>query len=298
MNRIISTNEGPIVEAGVVLTPETVPLRTGPPTREELLVYYPAKFTWEQLKVFVTSGDLGLLKRDRSLHKRYGEWAVDIVEEYGSVVNYLTSYRLQWGKPDTRALLRSALDVEYEGPSIAADTQPQGPEVPQGLPYDAPAYFTAKAPPEYISIIQNDWPYSIPADVEHTLIWTRLPIFHPDLIHESVTARVEQDGLWGFTGLVGPPPDLSLLPTYLPALAEWGITMDRLIRSERGSEEQEEAVRRAGQEVQKFVRNRWDETKWETAWFVNPPRLQSVRGLAHVHVFAKQKDVANPNVDV
>lgn len=29
--------------------------------------------------------DLGLLKRDISLHKRYGEWAVGIVEEYGSV---------------------------------------------------------------------------------------------------------------------------------------------------------------------------------------------------------------------
>lgn len=33
-----------------------VPLRTGPPTREELLAYYPAKFTWDQLKTFVNSG--------------------------------------------------------------------------------------------------------------------------------------------------------------------------------------------------------------------------------------------------
>lgn len=47
--------------------------------------------------------------------------------------------------------------------------------------------------------------------------------------------------------------------------------MDRLVRSERGSEEEEEAVKRAGREVHEFVRNRWDETKWETAWFVNPP---------------------------
>ena len=38
------------------LTPATVPLGSGPPTREELLVHYPAKFTWHQLKVFVNSG--------------------------------------------------------------------------------------------------------------------------------------------------------------------------------------------------------------------------------------------------
>lgn len=35
-----------------------VPLRNGPPTREELLAYYPAKFTWHQLKTFVNSGYL------------------------------------------------------------------------------------------------------------------------------------------------------------------------------------------------------------------------------------------------
>ena len=40
----------------VSLRPEDVPLRAGPPTREELLVHYPAKFTWEQLKTFVNSG--------------------------------------------------------------------------------------------------------------------------------------------------------------------------------------------------------------------------------------------------
>lgn len=56
MDIITSTNGNVIIEAGVVLTPETVPLRTGPPTKEELLVYYPAKFTWKQLKVFVNSG--------------------------------------------------------------------------------------------------------------------------------------------------------------------------------------------------------------------------------------------------
>jgi hypothetical protein len=34
----------------------SVPLRTGPPTKAELIAYYPAKFTWAQLKAFINSG--------------------------------------------------------------------------------------------------------------------------------------------------------------------------------------------------------------------------------------------------
>jgi hypothetical protein len=69
------------------LCPETVPLGDGPPTKEELLVYYPAKFTWKQLKTFVNSGDLGLLKRDKKLQQRYEFWAKGIKEQHGSMGN-------------------------------------------------------------------------------------------------------------------------------------------------------------------------------------------------------------------
>jgi len=82
--------------------------------------------------------------------------------------------------------------------------------------------------------------------------------------------------------------------------------MENLVRSPKGSPEIEEMVRNAGREIDGFVKRRWVETEWETAWFVNPPvserifgyavsdaehlqRLQSVRGLAHIHVFAKKK---------
>src|SRR6266545_1865704 len=79
-----------------------IPLRTGPPTKEEILVHYPPKFNWNQLKTFVNSGfvllhllfamilkcdkyrDLGLLKRDRKLQKRYDDWIRGIDMEYGS----------------------------------------------------------------------------------------------------------------------------------------------------------------------------------------------------------------------
>ncbi|KAH9948866.1 hypothetical protein B0H21DRAFT_689339 [Amylocystis lapponica] len=271
------------------LTPENVPLRSGPPTREELLVYYPSKFTWQQLKTFVNAGDLGLLKRDKKLQIRYETWGAGVRAEYGSMVNYLLTHRLQWGKPDALSLLRSVLD----GPaaSVISNISTDGPRRPGELPPipdNAPSYFTADTPPELISIIMNDWPYSVPPEIEHTLIWTRLPIMPPDL-PPSVSKRLLQDGLWGFTGSLEPPPSPSALPACLPALAEWGTTLESLVCSPRGTEEEEALVRDTGKEVATFVKRRWVEREWETAWFVNPPRLQSVPGLAHAHVFARHK---------
>ncbi len=47
--------------------------------------------------------------------------------------------------------------------------------------------------------------------------------------------------------------------------------MDKLIRSPRGTEEQERQVKAYGEEMEKFIKRRWVEHEWETAWFVNPP---------------------------
>jgi len=63
-----------------------------------------------------------------------------------------------------------------------------------------------------------------------------------------------------------------------------------MIKSELPTEEETILIERAGREVHRYVKNRWIEKEWETAWFVNPPRLQSVPGLAHIHVFARRKN--------
>ncbi|KAH9936542.1 uncharacterized protein B0H18DRAFT_325908 [Fomitopsis serialis] len=269
------------------LTPETVPLRSGPPAREELLIHYPPKFTFHQLKTFINAGDLGLLKRDRKLQKRYDAWSAEIRKEYGSMVNYLLTYRLQWGKRDARSLLKSTLDVPDS--LVAKDEVANAPtgELPP-LPSNAPPYFKADTSPELISIIMNDWPYSVPNEVEHSLIWTRVPILPPDL-PPSVEPRLLQDGLWGFTGSLAPPPSPDTLPECLGALSEWNLTMDKLVRSPEPSPEERMLLEKAGSEVDTFVKWLWREDEWETAWFVNPPRLQSVPGLAHIHVFARRK---------
>ncbi|EJC98832.1 uncharacterized protein FOMMEDRAFT_95368 [Fomitiporia mediterranea MF3/22] len=273
------------------MTVEHVQLGTGPPKRGELQSFYPPKFTWWQLKLFINSGDLGLLKRDKKLQERYREWSLRIKEEYGSIVDYLLNYRLQWGRPDRLSLLPSQLDY-VEIPLC---------ELPEDAPI--PEYFTADTPSSLISIIQNDWPYSVPLEVEHSVIWTKIPILpRPSLImphiaanlpydlQQKLTARLAQDGLRGFTGSVDPPPSVSLLADNLGALSDWGITIDKLIISPKGTLEEEEAVRQSSLEVQRFVARRWIEREWETAWFVNPPRLQSVKGLAHIHVFARKKN--------
>ena len=138
-----------------------------------------------------------------------------------------------------------------------------------------------------------------------------MPIFHPAVIPPAVDARIQQDGLCGFTGSTDHTKSLPSLESCLPALADWGVSMDKLIRSPRGSEEEETMVKNAGKEVHEFVMRRWKEDEWETAWFVNPPvrfirrgchssfwsahaepvmqRLQSIPGLAHIHVFARKK---------
>ena len=112
---------------------------------------------------------------------------------------------------------------------------------------------------------------TVPTEVEHTLVWTKVPIYHPDLVAESIQSRIDQDGLWGFTGNDSPPPSPSNLPSCLPSLSEWGITIDKMIRSQLPTPEEAALIDRAGREVHRYVKNRWSESEWETAWFVNPP---------------------------
>ena len=114
---------------------------------------------------------------------------------------------------------------------------------------------------------------SVPNDVEHTLVWTKMPIYHLDLIADSVKTRIYQDGLWGFTGSGSDdlPPRPSNLPFYVSKLARWGETMDTMVKSDPPTEKEAILIKKAGSEVQRYVKNRWVETEWETAWFVNPP---------------------------
>jgi hypothetical protein len=82
-------------------------------------------------------------------------------------VNYLLKYRLRWGEPDRITLLPSSLQIEehHETSSSSKDVR----QVTSNSDEFAAAavvnpeeeqYFKADGPPNLISIIQNDWPYS------------------------------------------------------------------------------------------------------------------------------------------
>jgi hypothetical protein len=52
---------------------------------------------------------------------------------------------------------------------------------------------------------------------------------------------------------------------------EWGMSVGQLIISSEPTAEERIQIDHAGSEVAEFVRRRWKESEWETAWFVNPP---------------------------
>ena len=75
-------------------------------------------------------------------------------------VNYLKKYRLRWGQPDRLSLLQSSLPGLTAPKDATADGLADGELLDGELPPYATPYFTADTPPELISIIMNDWPYS------------------------------------------------------------------------------------------------------------------------------------------
>lgn len=236
----------------------SVQMGEGPPTLGELAKFYPARHTWEELKAFMRTGDLSLLKRDPVLQKRYVKWAQDIKGTYGTITNYLLQVRLGWGTPLT-SNNSPAASAEILS-SIATTTVP---------------YFTSNITPENVKIIFNDWPYSIPLDISHYVVWTRLPIVHPDIVHPSVMEQVHHDGLWGFSG--GHPEEHGSID------GQWGDVAPNTSAEARAH------ILNAGQHTHDFVTAHWPPHIWEVAWFVNPPRIQSVKDLTHIHVFARRK---------
>ncbi|KAF8526134.1 hypothetical protein JB92DRAFT_2700775 [Gautieria morchelliformis] len=221
----------------------SVTAREGPPTRGELAKFYPARYTWQQLKSFIESGDLGLLKRDPALQERYKAWAEDIQKKHGTITNYLVNVRLGWG--------------------------------PNTPPTTTAKYFTSTSSPDDVKIIFNDWPYSVPPEISHYLIWSRLPVVHPALVHPSVTSQIDRDGLWGFLGV--PRQEVLSGECVYTDVAPGTSRSARL------------HILAAAHHTQQFILAHWPENDWEVAWFVNPPRLQSVKDLSHIHVFARRK---------
>ena len=63
------------------------------------------------------------------------------------------------------------------------------------------------------------------------------------------------------------------------ALAEWGVTIEGLVRSAEPTAEERALLEGLAREVDAFVRGLWAEDGWETAWFVNPPVSRFLLGV-------------------
>ncbi len=159
------------------------------------------------------------------------------------------------------------------------------------------------------ALLPNDWPYCVPYGVRHYCLWSRVPIAHPVLVDYDRGAweKIEAEGLGGFTGVIPAfPPTRTQLPTPSPSPDEADKPVGRAGPAAAGEggwyatdvEYAGAEVRRwagveyeaaGGHEVANMVRGLFDPRGFETIWFVNPPRLQSVPGYAHFHIFARRK---------
>ncbi|KAB5589471.1 hypothetical protein CTheo_7084 [Ceratobasidium theobromae] len=223
-------------------------LNYGIPSLDEIARDYPPMFTWEQVKDQVDSGDLAALKRHPALQKRYDTWIQQARAVHGSVVNYLVNARLQWGP----TVSRPASPGSHTEPTFAqepstldpSDVIPVRPLTPAAT--NTKMWFTADIKESLVKILPNDWPYSVPPEIRHYVVWSRLPITHPGIVPAQIWDRIVQDGLWGFSG-----------SDYKPKGS--------------GDESIDQLIGQADKEVRTFVQAKWPANRYEVAWFVNPP---------------------------
>ncbi|KAF8699931.1 Flavoprotein, partial [Rhizoctonia solani] len=254
-----------VVEASTQ-TQKQADLSAGIPSLEEIARDYPPMFTWDQVKDQVDSGDLAALKRHPALQQRYDKWIQQVKMIHGSVgkfeiytFNYDFSNAYIPASPGSHTEPTYAGNGSALGQSETVSVRPLTPSANNGK-----RWFTADIAEPLVKILPNDWPYSVPPEIRHYVVWSRLPITHPGIVPAQIWDRIVQDGLWGFSG-----------STYKPKGS--------------GDESTDQLVRQAGAEVRTYVEDKWPAVEYEIAWFVNPPRLQSIPGLAHLHVFARKK---------
>ncbi|BGO95773.1 hypothetical protein NBRC10512_001610 [Rhodotorula toruloides] len=283
-------------------------------------------FTWEELCEIVAECRLELLERHPRLEDLYTTTFNPLIKSlYGSTESYLRT-QLGWGRE------------------------------PEKKEEEEREYWTRGG---VTNVRRNDWPYAVPKDVRHYVVWVPLPLFHPALCTPRPTNLLDlppspsQSGTSTPSGssrtnpLAKPfapplPHEPSICSSLSPSVSrvgrasvaptkgswdfvcrnglggltgraeEWWRVRRREKERQRGvqddggmgaGENDQQGARRSEEydekqgpekEIRAFVLKKWRvEDGWETAWFANPPGLQSVPGLAHFHVLARRHPVTN-----
>ena len=255
--------------------------------------------SWDEICATILRGDLDDLKRHPRCEKAYFDWAPAIRAAHGGLENYIRKVRLGW---------------PVEGPSahlpLLANEVPSGATTPNGTKVKETWPETVLPNPNgdgtllrnfvghldselIVKCIPNDWPYAIPPDAQHWVVWSKLPILHPALFQTpdtpfddpDLTLRlfdaVTSDGVRGLTGQQGNEIPTVYGPNTYQLLQQDGTD----ITTENASK----AQWWAGRHIRTYIHARWHPDHYETAWFCNPPNLRTVPGLSHFHVIVRCK---------
>lgn len=230
-------------------------------------------FTWSDLTRIVSTGSLQSLSRHPDDLSEYFAWMDSVKASYGSVTAFLLSERFTASK-----LLESASSSRAQGCHSTTSGSEGSGEVCFRRGFKAGVE---------CQILRNDWPYSIPRDATHHVVWSYLPILHPSLTSGSPLSQLAWSIISrrGLCGTLHPSRDLTV-----PTLEQHAVHLPELNLTRLDKEDRmvlEETLRKACGEVVEFVRREWDTARIEVAFFANPPSLQSVPNLAHFHVLVE-----------
>ncbi|RXK39988.1 hypothetical protein M231_02783 [Tremella mesenterica] len=294
--------------------------REGLPTQEELDAE-PKIWTWGELKAFIYFRPLEPLGRSAALQKRYKLWVEGVKQDFGTVENYLMD-QLPWNTlapslippkspqiplidPPSSPGSPSPVDPKIVDFALTDESPPLSPlgssESEPSSPSTAPSSIMSMQEDEELYLRWdptkgldetkfvvkfNDWPYSLPHGVRHYVVWSKVPIAHPELVNNDPEqwSVIQERGLTGMTGVLPLPEGTKPGDPEIPSEILEPRAGDDV---KRWTGVQFECP--GGHEVGRMVRSLWDERGWECLWLLNPIRNQSVRGLSHFHVLARRK---------
>lgn len=95
--------------------------------------------SWADVQTLIRNNELDGFRRVPSELRKYREWSAKLIEEHGSIMNFVLSNRLHW-----------------------SDLTPSG-----------AAPFTD---PDDHKILLNDWPYGIDTRITHLVVWTKFEL--------------------------------------------------------------------------------------------------------------------------
>lgn len=249
--------------------------------------------SWEHIQRVVAQDDLDYLIRHSECETRYLAWGEGIRKEYGGLENYVRQVRLGWKEEELQGSAATGSMSNGNG------NHPKGEVIAR---IDDPTTFFSDVVAKdatLVKVVPNDWPYAMPAECGHMVVWCKRQILDKVLfedkdtpfpegpIREAVFAAINFDGIRGLSGNQRRIPSLGFKTREF--LRQSPEAMAWLQSTSKGDLKEEEEVALlaeraqswAGRYIDAYVKKQWPEEKWETAYFCNPPHLRTVPGLSH-----------------